>query len=320
MCVFCNQRYISGVEEYNRDEARKVIEEVLSEIEGKGYEAEIAFFGGSFTGIDRSLMISLLDMAEAYVEKGLVSGIRMSTRPDYISKDIIDILDRYTVNAVELGIQSLDDEVLKASKRGHTADDSKKAIGMLKDAGYVTVGQMMIGLPHSTREKEIRCAEEICKWGVSGTRIYPTIVFKGTELSEMMTVGKYTPLTLEDAVMRSADVYEVFLRNKVDCLRIGLCDSDVIHSEECYSAGPNHPSIGELVYSEIYFRRISGLIKKLNCYGKNITVSVPSSDVSMAVGQHHGNRDRLISLFGLNGIKFVKSECTKRFDVSVTVD
>ena len=126
-CVFCDQRTISGVSEFSLSDVRGTVENALATLEGTGRTAEIAFFGGSFTGIDRALMISLLDLAEEYVESGKVSGIRMSTRPDYISDEIISVIGRYTLSEVELGIQSMSDKVLSACRRGHTAADTERA-------------------------------------------------------------------------------------------------------------------------------------------------------------------------------------------------
>jgi histone acetyltransferase (RNA polymerase elongator complex component) len=134
--------------------ARDVVETNLSTIRGRNVTSEIAFFGGSFTGIERELMISLLDLAEEYVKRGEVQGIRMSTRPDYINEEIIEILKKYTISAVELGIQSMSDFVLSTSKRGHTTETSRVAVKMLRDAGFNVVGQMMVGLPGSSRVDE----------------------------------------------------------------------------------------------------------------------------------------------------------------------
>ncbi|MBQ8474493.1 MAG: radical SAM protein, partial [Clostridia bacterium] len=223
-CVFCDQRAITAAPSFCLEKVREEIESVLKTA-GES-ECEIAFFGGSFTGIDRKLMIELLDIAESYVKAGKVCGIRMSTRPDYISEEICDILDNYTISQVELGIQSMDDKVLFASKRGHTAEITRKACELLKNRGYSFVGQMMVGLPEATRESEIATAIEICKMGAEGTRIYPLVVFKCTELKDMAERGEYIPLTLEEAVERSADVYEIFLSHNVKCLKIGLHENE----------------------------------------------------------------------------------------------
>ena len=320
MCVFCNQRLISGVDEFRPENARRIIDENLATLRGSGKTAEIAFFGGSFTGIDRGLMISLLDLAEEYVRRGEVKGIRMSTRPDYIDGEIIAILSRYTVSAVELGIQSFDGEVLRESKRGHTADVSVRAMNMLKNAGFTTVGQMMIGLPGADGESEKRCAEMIVSLGASAARIYPTIVFRGTELCEMTEHGLYTPLTVEEAVARSADVLEIFAENKVECLRIGLCESENLHTDSSYFAGPNHPSLGELVYSEVYRRKISSSLSGSDVRGKRLTVYVRHGDVSQTVGQGRCNIKRITADLGVKSVKIKEDYNLRKYEIRTETD
>lgn len=315
MCVFCNQRTISGVCSFIPENARSIIEEVLSDIRGSGKTAEIAFFGGSFTGIDRGLMISLLDLAEEYVRKNEVCGIRMSTRPDYINKEIISILKNYTVSAVELGIQSFSEKVLLETKRGHSSEDSEKAIKMLTENGFPVVGQMMIGLPESTAEDEVSCAEKICALGASAARIYPTIVFRDTELYDMTLRGAYKPLSVEEAVERSADVLEVFEKNSVKCIRIGLCDAENLHSCSTYFAGPNHPSLGELVYGELYYRTLITALEANKPQSDSVTFFVPRGDISMAIGNKSRNKKRILDKYGLKKIKFVEKDGLMRYNV-----
>ena len=192
-CVFCNQRTISGVNKFDISRVSAQIDEALATVD-PSCEVEIAFFGGSFTGIDRELMISLLEIAYDYIKRGKVSSVRCSTRPDYISDDILNILKKYGVKTVELGLQSASDKVLLKSKRGHTAYDEERACKMIVNAGLDLVGQMMIGLPGSTLEDELQTARFIVKSGAKGARIYPTVVFYDTELCEMSRRGEYTPL------------------------------------------------------------------------------------------------------------------------------
>ncbi len=318
MCVFCNQRAISGVCSFIPESARGTIEEALTTLDGAGERTEIAFFGGSFTGIDRNLMITLLDLAEEYVRAGKVSGIRMSTRPDYIDREIISILDNYTVSAVELGIQSMSDEVLSKSKRGHTAAQSLEAMAMLREAGYTTVGQMMIGLPGSTLEDEVATAEEICSMGASGSRIYPTIVFRDTELHEMCKRGEYVPLSVDEAVSRSAAVFEVFVNHNVDCIRIGLCDSENLHSDSTYYAGPNHPSLGELIKGELYYKKIREKLNRLDLTeAEKVTVEVPSGEISQAVGHKKINKNRIIKEYNVKNIKFIENPILKQYNIEI---
>ncbi len=309
MCVFCNQRAISGVCSFILETTRHKIESVLETVRGRGICCEIAFFGGSFTGIDRELMINLLNIVQEYVDRGEVSGIRMSTRPDYIDSEIILILKKYTVSAVELGIQSFSDEVLRKCKRGHDSDCSRAAVKLLTNNGFNVVGQMMIGLPGATLSDEIGTALEICSLGASAARIYPTVVFRETELYDMTIRGEYIPLTLDEAVERSSAVFDVFLKHGVDCLRIGLCDSENLHSEETYFAGPNHPAMGELVYGEIYYKKICEIIEKTEgSIPSEITLYVPKGEISKASGHKQRNKYRIKEKYGIKNIVFVESE------------
>ena len=319
MCVFCNQRAISGVCSFILENAEKTIENALSSLEGMADKTEIAFFGGSFTGIDRKLMLTLLDLAEKYVRDGMVSGIRMSTRPDYIDDEIINILKNYTVRAVELGIQSTSDTVLKASKRGHTAECSFRAMTMLKEAGFDAVGQMMIGLPGSSIEDEMKTAKDICSFGAVGARIYPTIVFKDTELFDIAKRGEYTPLTIDEAVVRSASALDIFSENNVECIRIGLCDSENLHSDETYYAGPNHPALGELIIGEVYYRKIHETLDRNNLK-KSVTISVPKGDISAAVGHKRTNKIRIENEYNVKNIKFIEKDSLPRYNIEIRYD
>jgi len=315
-CIFCNQRYISGTVQFEESSVEKIINDVLSTIP-KDRECEIAFFGGSFTGIDRGLMIRLLDVAQGYVRSGDVSGIRMSTRPDYIDEEIIDILKNYTISCVELGIQSMSDEILSVLKRGHTVKDTLNATQLLKKANIPFVGQMMIGLPSATKEDEIYCAEEICKMGAVASRIYPTLVFNNTELKDLTIKERYVPLTIEDAVARSRDVLEIFVKNSVECIRIGLCESDNLHSEETFFAGPNHPSMGEMVKSALYLKKIESSIKELT--GNYMEIRCPKGATSQVIGNKRKNTDHLKSTYGFKTIKVIEDNDLSLFDVKITV-
>ena len=276
-------------------------------------EVEIAYFGGSFTGIDRELMIYLLDVAKDFVDhpkigKAKIHGIRMSTRPDYINGEIIEILSRYPVKTVELGLQSMDDTVLRVSKRGHTAKDAENACEMIKKAGYELIGQMMIGLPGSTLEKELMTAEKICEMGADGVRIYPTVTFYDTELACMAERGEYKMLELENAVYRSKEVLKVFNANGVECIRLGLCASDNLGDVQKVKGGANHPALGELVKGELVYDQLrvmlSSLAEKESLEGKSFLVHVYKGELSRAVGQNGRNRERLMREFKLKELKF----------------
>ena len=316
-CVFCNQRTISGVSEFKISDVKTQIETALSTIDSS-CEAEIAFFGGSFTGIDRQLMISLLQIADSFVKDGRVKSVRCSTRPDYISDEILDILKEYAVTTVELGLQSSSDSVLSVSKRGHTFSDEEVACRMIVDRGFDLVGQMMIGLPGSTLEDEVETARFIVRSGAKGARIYPTVVFYGTELCQMAATGEYLPLELSDAVERSARVLEIFLDASIDVIRIGLCASDNLNDAEKYYTGPNHPALGEMVESAMFYNKIaSKLSLSHSCDGTTLKISVAKGCLSKAIGQKKSNKNRLIREYGFADVKITEDESLSGYQFKI---
>ncbi len=306
-CVFCNQRSISGQLDFDAAEVDGKIAEALSTL-GEYDECEIAFFGGSFTGIDRELMLYLLGVAQKYVDAGKVVGIRMSTRPDYINDQVLEDLSHFSVKTVELGLQSLDDDVLVASGRGHDAACALRACRAVKDAGYELIGQMMIGLPRSSAESEMMTAKMIADAGADGARVYPTVVFYDTELCAMAERGEYQPLSNEDAVMRTKDVLAVFDKRGVPCIRVGLQASENLADEEKVYGGANHSAIGELAMGELYYERICSEIERLGLSGKTLTVYVAEGCVSKAVGQKKKNKQRICQKYGFKTIKVLEKK------------
>ena len=305
MCVFCNQRSISGKQRFDREDVIGEIEAALDTLDPTA-EVEIAYFGGSFTGIDRELMIYLLDVAEKYVKReddgrAKISGIRMSTRPDYINGEIMSILQGYSVKTVELGLQSMDDGVLELSNRGHTAKQAEDACRMITGAGYELIGQMMIGLPGSTLEKEIATAKKICELGAAGARIYPTVTFFGTELANMADRGEYSMIELNDAIFRSKEVLKIFRERGVECIRIGLCASDNLSDGSQVKGGANHAALGELVEGELCYDIMRELVQTLtngkDLSGKTLEFSVPIGELSKSIGQNSRNKKRLFEEF-----------------------
>ncbi len=306
-CVFCNQRSISECRLFDIEQVRSQIEHCLSTLSADD-DVEIAFFGGSFTGIDRELMIGLLEIAQEYVRQGRVDGIRLSTRPDYISAQILSILSCYSVRVIELGLQSMDDRVLRASRRGHTAEIAEQACRMILQAGFGLVGQMMIGLPEATPESELATAQKICDIGAVAVRIYPTVVFYDTPLCEMVQNGSYRPLTVSEAARRSAAVLRIFLERGIPCIRIGLCATESLTSPQKVMAGPNHPALGELVWNEVWYGVLKEQVEKADLCGKEIILSVPAREISRIVGQRRCNLHRLMRETGTRVKKIVGSE------------
>lgn len=250
-CAFCNQKSITGkIVPPDLSEARAIIEENLATLEGNGHT--IAFFGGSFTGIGNCLMEEYLSLAEEYVDQKKVTGIRLSTRPDYITEEILDILGKYTVTNIELGAQSMDEEVLYLSKRGHSRADVEKAAELIRERGITLGLQMMIGLPGDTYEKSLETAKMFVRLGAKETRIYPTVVLKGTLLEKMLENGEYVPMDFEEAIDTAADCYSIFFENGVKVLRIGLQNSGEL--KENAAGGFYHEALGEKVYSRVIRR------------------------------------------------------------------
>lgn len=319
-CVFCNQRTISGVSGFKIENVRNTIENAISTIP-ENCQVEIAFFGGSFTGIDRDLMIYLLEIGKEYIDKGLVTSMRCSTRPDYIDNEILSILKKYGVRTIELGLQSSSDNVLEMSKRGHGFADEASACKKIIDHGFDLVGQMMIGLPGSSPTDEIKTAEFIISSGAKAARIYPTVVFKETELCDLTESGEYSPLSVEDAVVRTTAVYKKFIEANVDVIRIGLCSSENLASDETYFAGPNHSAIGELVENQLYLEKIQEKLESmLVCDNDMIIVSTAKGCLSKAIGQKKKNKFLLMATYSPRDIKFRESVELSGYEVSVEVE
>ena len=293
---------------FDPDSVVKDIEDVLSTVTSEN-DVEIAFFGGSFTGIDRELMIYLLGIAQRYIDNGKVSSIRLSTRPDYINNEILNILKHYGVKTIELGIQSMDDSVLAECKRGHLAEQSVKACKMVKEAGFELVGQMMVGLPGASLESEKTTALKICQMGADGTRVYPTVVFYETELCEMSKRNEYKPLDLDEAVFRTKEVLKVFDSHSVPCIRVGLCASENLSSDESVYGGANHSAIGELSIGEIFYEKMDdalGSLEKEGMLPKKPTIYVPKGCTSKAVGQKRKNIIRLCQKYSIYDVKILE--------------
>ena len=316
-CIFCNQRYISGTVCFDELKVKETIDNIVNQLDNES-ECEIAFFGGSFTGLNRNLMIRLLDLAQSYVDSNKVVGIRMSTRPDYISREILDILQNYSITYVELGIQSMNDDVLLHLKRGHTVKDTIVATELLNEYKIGFVGQMMIGLPSATAGDEIYCAEQICRLGAKGARIYPTLVFKMTDLEKMTNSGEYIPLSVDEAVERSAAVLNVFVSNGVPCIRIGLCDSDNLHSNDSFVSGPNEPSIGEMVKSRLYLNMIIAELNKFNGAFELVIINCRKGLMSQIVGHKRTNIETIKERFKVK--KVIVRENLSQCDVCYKIE
>ena len=293
-CIFCNQKSISGQKKnMTKEEAKKIIDDYLENIKNEDAQIEIAFFGGSFTAIEEEKQEELLKLAYEYIKNGQVESIRISTRPDSIDKETLKRLKKYKVKTIELGVQSANNYILKRSNRGHTFEDVKKASKLIRRYSFDLGHQMMVGLPESTKIDEINTAKALIKLKPKMVRIYPVLVIKNTKLEQEYKEGKYQPLPLVQAVETCKELVEMFVKKKIDVIRVGLQNTDEITNPEQNTsevvAGPYHPAFRQLVESSLWYDAIVAKIKKLNVKVKEVEVTVNPADSNNVIGHKKEN-------------------------------
>ena len=293
-CTFCNQRKISGqFRQVTENDVRDTIDYYLSNFKEKNIDKEVAFFGGSFTGIDVETQNKLLGAAYDYVKEKKIDGIRISTRPDYIDKPTLKRLKKYKVKTIELGCQSSNDYILRKAKRGHTFEDIQKASKLIRRYRFTLGHQMMIGMQDSSELDDFNTAKDLAKLKPKMIRIYPVLVIKGTELEKEMNEGNYEPLDLEKAIERCKEITYFFNRKKIKVIRIGLQTTDTICSPEKAGsevvAGPYHEAFRQLVESSFYYDIIVDKIKNVNMTVKEVEIRVNPQDINNVVGYKREN-------------------------------
>lgn len=297
-CAFCNQKKITNTaEDVSVQQARELIEASLLTL--KTNNVEIAYFGGSFSGIPQKDQEAFLSLAQEYVKEGRVSGIRLSTRPDLIDREVLDRLSHFRVTTVELGAQSMDDEVLSLNQRGHTAQQTVLAAQLVKEQGISLGLQMMVGLRGDSKKKAVASAHQIAKLRPDSTRIYPAVVLKGTLLEKWYCEGIYHPLSLDDAIDCCCELVPIFEESDVEILRMGLMASDSLLADGELVAGPFHSSFGELVKSELMLRQAKALLSKDHKIHSDITICVASRALSQMIGHKRKNIEQLKREFAL---------------------
>lgn len=287
-CSFCNQKTISG-QSYapKAEDVHRICSQAMEEVRDK-QNCEIAFFGGSFTAIDRNYMISLLDAAKFYLGENRFRGIRISTRPDFIDEEILDILKNYGVTAIELGAQSMINKVLEANERGHTAENVYKASALIREYGFELGLQMMVGLYKSSVSDERLTMERIIKIRPDTVRIYPVVVLKGTRLAELYEIGEYELMPFDTVVELCSEMLAEFDRQGINVIKCGLHASDGVEGDMV--AGFYHPAFKELCESMLFRKKMEKIIV---CHNdsllKAFVFSVNSSCVSKALGHKKSN-------------------------------
>ena len=305
-CVFCNQRRISGAQRAATAEDVKNSIEQAAAFLPKGGKRQLAFYGGSFTAIPVPEQEALLGAAKEAMDRGEIDSIRLSTRPDAIDGAVLERLERCGVETVELGAQSMDDEVLRLSGRGHTAEDVERASRLLKGAGFRLILQMMTGLPGATAEKDLESARKLIALRPDGVRIYPTVIVRDTALYDMWRAGRYREHTVEDAVELCAQILPLFEAAGIPVIRLGLNPTAELTAGAAVG-GAYHPALGELVKSRILLHKAEALLEGIEP-GSRATLAVGRGRRSQMAGQHRENIRRLTEKFSLAGLEIREDE------------
>ena len=277
------------------DDVKNIIERNLASFPKRKKEVEIGFFGGNFTGIPIDEQEAFLEIANSYLRDGKIDGIRISTRPDYINEQIIKLLRKYKVSTVELGAQSMVDEVLKKTGRGHTVADTLKSAEMIKTAGIRLGLQMMIGLPGDDAPSDIQTAEAFVDLEADDSRIYPCLVIQGTELEKQYREGKYQPLGIDEAVQRSAAVFKVLEAGGVRVIKMGLHPADAFLRGDALVAGPFHEAFRELVMTEIWADEFAPLMLKPD--KEHLELYIHPKQFNFAIGYAAKNKKALLKFY-----------------------
>ena len=320
-CAFCNQVLIADRPDQTPSE--EVIAADISRFltyQQPHHEApQISFYGGTFLGIGKERILKFLGVAARFVSRGQAAGIRFSTRPDPITAAMLDLIQRFPVRTIEIGVQSMDDTVLRLSQRGHTALDTRRSVKLLKERGYAIGLQMMVGLPGQDESSAMTTALEIAGLLPDFVRIYPTLVLKNSRLEVWFRNGTYEPLSLDAAVAQVKDLYGFFGEKKIPVIRMGIQASESLDFDGTVLAGPYHPAFGHLVHSEIFFDKAAAeLSSETTPIHKTVFFVHPSSIPKMR-GLKNANIKRLKTIFQIDSIELVPeasiSEKTLRVEV-----
>lgn len=314
-CTFCNQKTISGqAKQVTAKEVKETIEYYLSNFKDDNKYVEVAFFGGSFTGIEEEVQEELLQAAFDFIKQKKVNSIRISTRPDYIDKKILKRLKKYKVKTIELGVQSTNDYILARCQRGHTFEDVKKASKLIRRKHFILGHQMMVGLPESTKLDEINTTKSLIKLKPKIVRIYPVLVIKGTKLEEEYRNNDYIPLTVNQAVERCKEIVTLFNKKNIRVIRIGLQNTNTIdepgHNESEVVAGPYHPAFRQLVESSMWYDSVVEEIKQFNTKVKLVQVRANPVNINNIIGHKKENIEKLNQIYDVE-VKVVADEKIK---------
>ncbi len=317
-CVFCNQKKITGqADETNADSVREKIKEYLDTIKTDASSIEVAFYGGSFTAIPIIQQTELLEAAYIFKKQGLINNIRISTRPDCIDDGILSNLKRFGVTIIELGVQSMDEEVLRLSRRGHSREAVISAAELIKRYGMTLGLQMMVGLPGDSKSKSLSTARELIALKPELVRIYPALVIKNTDMEAMYLREEYVPLSLDKAVDTCKQLVILFEKEGIQVIRVGLQPTENIVPGKDVVAGPFHPAMRQLVDAAIYRDMVEYLVDKLGLKGKKMEIAVHPKDVSELLGQQKSNMEYFKKCFKTKDIEIIQGKNMERYSILV---
>jgi len=310
-CVFCNQDSITG-EDHIVDAAyaREIIESYLKTIKTEGSTVEVSFYGGTFTAINLKKQKELLAVAKEYKDKKLIKYIHLSTRPDYIDDEILKNLKDYSVDIIELGIQSMNEEVLLKSGRGHTAIQAKEASKLIKKYGFLLGHQIMLGLPGDDFQKDIETAKEVIRLKPDICRIYPALIIRDTEMERMYNNGTYKPYTLKEAVEISKIIYGMIISEGINVIRVGLQPTEEINVGKDIVAGPFHPAFRELVEGNLLCDAIRDAMEGI--IAEELAISINSRDISKLYANRKEYFNELKMQLKINNIRVTTADILNR--------
>lgn len=304
-CVFCNQAAITGATESlpSVDDISSTIDQFLTYKRKPRSQTEVSFYGGNFLGLPGFQIKEYLKKAAEFVDAGKIDGIRFSTRPDTIDKDRLELISPYPVTTIELGVQSMDDPVLKATNRGHTSADTIQAVTLLNQKNYQIGLQMMTGLPKDSETKSLDTARAIITLKPDFVRIYPTLVLEKSPLATMYEKGRYLPMTIEDCVVQLKNLYLLFQKHQIPVIRMGLQASTALDKGESVLAGPYHPALGHMVFSKIMLEQSIQLLNAKKTINDRVTIMVHPKNLSRMQGLHKNNFKILKQIFQIRTLR-----------------
>lgn len=320
-CVFCNQETITGNLRQNdvqlaREQARQTVREYLAFKPQNDRKVELAFFGGNFLGISQGQIVWYLDLARNLYQTGQINCLRFSTRPDTVNPQTLALLQNIPVSVIEIGAQSMHNEVLHKAGRGHTAQDTERALALLHEHGFAAGVQMMVGLPGDGLPGALESGRRLAALKPVCVRIYPTLVLKGSPLAHMYLNGQYRPLSLKRAVGVTAQLYRLFTRKNIKVIRMGLQATADLQPGKTILAGPYHPAFGHMVVSRLFLKAMQSVMTASPANGA-VTVCVHTSQISHVRGIGNANVKALQARWPHLKFYFKANEVLSKTEVTV---